>query len=145
MPRPYASSENAILMDYCGDSQVAAPTLNQVRLERDEVEPLFQQVLRNVELMLQHDMIHGDLSAYNILYWQGEIRLIDFPQVVDVYTNREARFILERDVVRTCEYFARQGATCDFMAIVERLWSEYGPPDLYDPAADEFLLEEITL
>jgi serine/threonine-protein kinase RIO1 len=30
---------------------------------------LFAKVMRNIELLLQHDFIHGNLSAYNILYW----------------------------------------------------------------------------
>ena len=39
-----------------------------------------------------------DLSAYNILYWDGKITLIDFPQVVETSTNYSAAFILEREV-----------------------------------------------
>src|SRR5688500_2115717 len=81
VPRPYAAGENAILMTYYGDEQRAAPTLNEVHLSKAEATPLFEEVLRNIELLLQHGQIHGDLSAYNILYWQGSVVLIDFPQV----------------------------------------------------------------
>jgi RIO kinase 1 len=137
VPRPYATSENAILMEYVGDAQMAASTLNRIRLEPDEAEPLFREVMRNVELMLQCEMVHGDLSAYNILYWEGQITLIDFPQVVDTYRNREARRILERDVTRICEYFRRQGAEHDPVAITEELWNEYGEPDPYELVPDE--------
>ena len=63
--------------------------------------------------MLQNGMIHGDLSAYNILYWEGEITLIDFPQVTDSRGNTHARDILARDVTRVCEYFADQGVDND--------------------------------
>jgi RIO kinase 1 len=122
VPRPVASSENAILMDYRGDAQIAAPTLNQVRLEADEAGWLFQEVLRNVELMLQYEMIHGDLSAYNVLYWKGGITIIDFPQVISSSSNSEAYPILRRDVQRVCDYFSRQGVRCDPAAIVEELW-----------------------
>ena len=65
--------------------------------------------MRNIEIMLVNGMIHGDLSAYNILYWEGEITLIDFPQVTDSRVNRQAYLILERDIKRVCEYFAAQG------------------------------------
>ena len=67
--QPFAAADNAILMDYWGDEHMAAPTLNTVALELDEAESLFMEVMSNVELMLQNDLIHGDLSAYNILYW----------------------------------------------------------------------------
>ena len=126
VPRPLAAGANAILMEYCGDAHRAAPTLQEVDLASDEAPVLFAEAMRNVELMLSHDLIHGDLSAYNILYWEGAIALIDFPQVINVYVNRQAREILTRDVTRTCEYFSRQGVACDPAAIAGDLWSRYG-------------------
>src|SRR5205085_12669452 len=41
VPRPFAASENAILMAFCGDLSAAAPPLSHVHLDRDEAEPLF--------------------------------------------------------------------------------------------------------
>lgn len=125
VPRPVASSENAILMGYCGDAQVAAPTLNRVRLDPDEAVPLFAKVLHNVELMLQLGLVHGDLSAYNILYWSGQLTIIDFPQVTDSRANSKAYPIFLRDIERVCDYFARQGVECDPAAITDELWSNY--------------------
>jgi RIO kinase 1 len=117
-------------MSYHGDERMAAPTLNTVRLERDEAEELFREVLRNVDLMLQHDLVHGDLSAYNILYWApdgppGEITLIDFPQVINLRANQKAHFILKRDIQRICEYFAQQGVENDPEAIMDDLWNRH--------------------
>jgi len=142
VPRPVASSLNAILMSYHGDEQMAAPTLNTVSLEREEAEALFREVLRNIELMLRFDLVHGDLSAYNILYWApagppGEITLIDFPQVINLRANQKARFILERDIQRISEYFAEQGVACDPAAILDRLWTRHvGTLDPDDQKAD---------
>jgi RIO kinase 1 len=142
VPRPIAASDNAILMSYHGDEHLAAPTLNTVALERDEAEELFQEVLRNVDLMLQYDLVHGDLSAYNILYWEGTITLIDFPQVVNLHSNRKAHTILARDIERTCEYFSQQGVRCDAQTITDRLWRSYvQEPDPEDLAADQSRLE----
>ena len=137
VPEPIASSENAILMTYIGDRNAAAPTLNGVNLARPEAGRLFQIVLDNIELMLQHDLIHGDLSAYNILYRAGEITLIDFPQVVDSRGNSEAYFILQRDISRVCEYFMAQGLDCDPDAILDDFWGRYVALDPADQAADE--------
>jgi RIO kinase 1 len=109
VPRPYASDSNAILMDYIGDEQMAAPPLNTIHLDVDEAKPLFERVIGNIELMLSGGVVHGDLSAYNILYWEGEITLIDFPQVIHPDQNRNAFRIFERDVTRVCEYFTSQG------------------------------------
>jgi RIO kinase 1 len=137
VPEPVAASENAILMGYIGDERLAAPTLSEVSLARDEAATLFNEVLWNIDLMLQHDMIHGDLSAYNVLYWEGKITLIDFPQVTNSQNNRQARFILQRDITRLCEYFARQGVVQNPRAITAELWQRYVEKDGRDRAADE--------
>jgi RIO kinase 1 len=125
VPQPIAASDNAILMSYVGNERIAAPTLNQVDLSPAEAKPLFQEVLRNIELMLQNNLIHGDLSAYNILYWAGKITLIDFPQVVNSRTNSNAYSILQRDITRTSEYFAAQGVSSDPNVITAELWARY--------------------
>jgi RIO kinase 1 len=129
-------------MSYHGDEYMAAPTLNTVVLERDEAGRLYREVLRNLDLMLQHGLIHGDLSAYNILYWKpngqpAEITLIDFPQVVNLRANEKARTILDRDIHRTCEYFAQQGVDCQASEVASRLWARYVTEmDPQDRAAD---------
>jgi RIO kinase 1 len=99
--------------------------LHGVLLAPGEAEPLCDEVLRNIELMLAHGMIHGDLSAYNILYWEGKVTLIDFPQVTMSESNHNAYRIFQRDVRRVCEYFAMQGVERDADAIVRRLWGRY--------------------
>lgn len=125
VPKPYAVADNAILMSYIGDENRAAPTLNTVTLKASEAPFLFKSVLRNIEVLLAHDRIHGDLSAYNILYWDSHITLIDFPQITDLHHNPNASDILKRDITRVCEYFATQGIKSDPEAIFQDLWTRY--------------------
>jgi RIO kinase 1 len=125
VPQPIAVSSNAILMSYVGDENMGAHTLSEVSLSPEEAGPLFKEVMRNIELMLQFDLIHGDLSAYNILYWEGQITIIDFPQVTNVFSNTQARMILERDIYRVCEYFIEQGVPCNPEAIFREMWRRY--------------------
>lgn len=141
VPRAFAVGDNVILMSYYGDEHIAAPTLNTIRLEADEAHTLFQEVLRNIDLMLQHNLIHADLSAYNILYWEGDITLIDFPQVTDSQSNPQAYFILQRDITRICEYFAGQGVDCHPADLMDDFWYRYGglSPDELMFAGDETL------
>ena len=125
IPEPFASGNNAILMGYIGDRDLAAPTLDTVELGPAEARQLFQRVLFNIELMLAHARVHADLSAYNILYWQGEITLIDFPQAIDPHQNRSAFRIFERDVLRVCEYFSRQGVKSNPRKLAVDLWTRF--------------------
>jgi RIO kinase 1 len=125
VPEPIATGENAILMSYYGDARRAAPALNEIDLPRGEAALLLQEVLRNVDLLLQHGLIHGDLSAYNILYWEGRLTIIDFPQVTSMEGNSNAYTILHRDVTRVCEYFAAQGVPSDPDRLTSELWARY--------------------
>lgn len=128
VPRPYAAGENAILMSYCGDAQTAAPALSDVHLAAGEAQPIWEETVRNVNLMLERGLIHGDLSPYNVLYWQGQMTIIDLPQAVDAYRNPDAYAILARDLTRMAEYLVRHGAVCEADALLEELWSRHALP-----------------
>ncbi len=126
VPEPFVMAHNAILMGFVGDSGRCAPALIEVNLEPGEAHRLFERVLRNIDLLLSQGRIHGDLSAYNILYWKGAITLIDFPQVVSPRENREAYAIFQRDVRRVCDYFVHQGVIADAEQIARQMWESHG-------------------
>jgi len=126
VPKPHAMEKNAILMEYVGDFSNAAPTLNSVTLDPEEARSLFERVIRNIDLLLSNQRIHGDLSAYNILYWDGDITLIDFPQVVPPESNPAAWTIFLRDVTRICQYFNLQGIRSNPSQLASDLWTAHG-------------------
>ena len=139
VPKPYAMEKNAILMGYVGDLDLAAPTLNSVNLDPDEARPLFDRVILNIDLLLQKGRIHGDLSAYNILYWDGGITLIDFPQVVHPEANPSAWTIFLRDVTRVCQYFTSQAIKVNARKLAADLWTSHGHKVIKD--ADPLYLD----
>ena len=131
VPRPIEATDNAILMSYIGDEADAAPQLHRYRATDDEeAEDLLEQCVRAVERMLFHDVVHGDLSPFNVLVWQGEICVIDLPQAVDPKKNRHAEALLTRDVERICEHFARRGVSRDPARTAEDLWTAWTFADL---------------
>ena len=131
VPRPIEATGDAILMSYIGDESYAAPQLHDYRIDdREEAESLLDQLLRAIERMLFHDVIHGDLSPYNVLVWGGEVTLIDFPQAVDAKKNRFAASLLERDVARICEHFERHGVHRPAGRIAADLWTGWELADL---------------
>lgn len=139
VPRPFEMSHNTILMAYIGDLTSPAPTLNEVVLDRHETSSLFQRVLENIDILLDNNLVHGDLSAYNILYWEGDISLIDFPQVVSPGINRNSYAIFTRDVVRICEYFISQGLRLNPHRLAADLWTSHGfhiRPDIHPGMLD---------
>lgn len=125
VPKPWSASHNAIVMDYIGDEHAAAPSLTRLQLPLTQAEDLFDQVIDTVDIMLQRGLIHGDLSAYNILLHEGRAVVIDFPQIVRIGVNRHSRDLFERDLRRVGDYFEGQGVQCDVEALIETLWERY--------------------
>jgi RIO kinase 1 len=84
--------------------------------------------LWNIELWLAHDTVHADLSAFNVLFWQGRAKVIDFPQWLDPRFAPAARRLLERDIRNVGRYFARYGLDVDAAGVAADLWRrfEYG-------------------
>ncbi len=123
VPKPIAQSDNALLMEYFGTEPMPAPALHHVTLAPREARPLFERVMRDVETMLQHGCVHADLSAFNILYWRGDIRIIDLPQAVNPYRNPNAFGLFARDVARVCQYFARYEIDSDAARLARDLWT----------------------
>ncbi|NTW08851.1 MAG: hypothetical protein HGA28_04705 [Anaerolineaceae bacterium] len=140
VPQPFTMAHNAILMSFIGDLDGGAPALSEISLDRQEAVKLFDRTLANIDTLLSCGVIHGDLSAYNILYWEGAITLIDFPQVVAPLENKNALSIFQRDVRRVCEYFSRQGVKANDRRIAADIWTSRGYPMKED--IDVRLLDE---
>lgn len=125
VPAPIKHNEYALMMEYIGDDAMPAPMLIDVTLDANEAPALFERAVHNIEIMLACGWVHGDLSAYNMLYWEGRLAIIDFPQVVDPVANPDARAIFRRDVERVCQYFARYGVRSDPRRLAHDFWSRY--------------------
>lgn len=125
VPQPLTRSSSAILMSYLGEAHDPAPHLQNVSLEQDEARDLFQRIIRNVELWLAHSVVHADLSPFNILYWQGAVTVIDFPQAIDARVNPNAYSLLLRDVSNVWRYFARYGVQADPERLAGWLWRRF--------------------
>ncbi|HLX39068.1 MAG TPA: RIO1 family regulatory kinase/ATPase [Ktedonobacteraceae bacterium] len=130
VPRPLMRSGSAILMEYLGNRQRPAPSLQDVQLARSEVRPVFDCVMHNIELWLANNYVHADLSAYNVLYWQGSARIIDFPQAIDPRFNPNALSLLTRDIENICRYMSRYGVEHDARRIANQLWWRFKKAEL---------------
>lgn len=125
VPAPYACTETAILMEFLGDGEGDSQQLQFAKLEPAEAEVLFQRTLWNIEILMRENVVHGDLSAFNILYNEGQLRIIDFPQAVDPRQNQGAKALLERDISNILQYFNRHrvGLERDAKRMTNNLWN----------------------
>ena len=123
VPNPLAASDDAILMEFVGDRDGPAPQLRQVELAPALARDALQRLLQDVELLLDCHLVHGDLSAYNVLWWADRPWIIDVPQSIDLHASRDGYPHLRRDVQNLERYFARYGLSAGDFA--EQAWQRY--------------------
>ena len=124
VPRPFAQTGSALAMEFIGDTTIA-PQLKDVKLDRDGAQSVLTGITDAIHDMLRLDMIHGDLSPYNILVHNGAPVVIDFPQVIDARFHSQAEEMFRRDVRNVCSYFERHGILVDSETLVKETWDRY--------------------
>ena len=113
VPYPVQRLGRELMLEYLGDGTAAAPRLVNTHVSGDQLADLYRQLLDLLDGLVRCGVVHGDLSPYNLLVWQGRLWAIDFPQAVDPVTNPDGISLLERDVLNTTSWFAKRGVNTD--------------------------------
>jgi RIO kinase 1 len=107
VPKPIAVKNNVLVMEFIGEGGVSAPSLKE-QLPANP-EKVYRQLLTYlVRLYRKADLVHGDLSEYNIMMWKGKPVVFDMSQSVPT-SHSLAKFLLERDLTNVNRFFSRLG------------------------------------
>ena len=99
VPEPHGYYHGVLVMELVTDAEgFSAPRLGELELTAEQAREYHAFLVRQVVRMLCLGLIHGDLSAYNVLVGEDGPVVIDFPQVVSAGGNNAARKMLLRDV-----------------------------------------------
>jgi len=104
-PKPYASYGNVLAMQFIGENGIPAKNLKETELENPE--KVFNEIIANVKKLYRIDLVHSDLSEYNILLKGDVPYLIDFGQAV-VTAHPKALEFLRRDIENLFSYFSKK-------------------------------------
>ncbi len=124
VPYPVEFTGDGMLMQLIGDEVGAAPRLVNARLSPAELACAYDQLLEELSALTRAGLVHADLSAFNVLWWQDRMWLIDFPQAVDLVTNPHGFDMLHHDVITMCDWFARRGVRADGEAVFAELLAD---------------------
>lgn len=113
VPYPVQIDGTEILMEWITHDGETAPRLAQTRPENDLLTSFFGQLRDALAIMVQSGVVHGDLSAYNILAAGERLIIIDLPQVVDLAGNAAGMDFLMRDCTNVCAWFRARGLNVD--------------------------------
>lgn len=162
-PAPLGLYGDAVLvMQFVGRDGVPAPTLHAVD-RRAVSRARWARVYRECALQTHRmfhaaALVHGDLSEYNILLWDGRPWIIDVSQALSVL-HADALAFLRRDCAALTAFFAPlgiptlpvdtlyafvRGPGADDDAVAGGTYASSVPtPESYDPAAAEALFDEL--
>ncbi len=109
VPKPVMLYEGVLLMEVVvGHDGQPAPRLIDAHLPPDRAATLYADLRGQMVRMLCCDLVHGDLSPYNVLLGQNGPVVIDFPQVVGAAHNSQAEAFFQRDLQNLRRFFAAQ-------------------------------------
>ncbi len=106
-PKPITTLDNILLMEFIGENNTPAPTAH--KKPPKDPEKFFQKLLNELDKFInQANLIHGDLSNFNILNHNENPVIIDVSQAV-VKDHQIAKELLERDIENINREFKNLG------------------------------------
>jgi RIO kinase 1 len=124
VPDPIAVERNVLVMEYIGEEGDPAPRLSEVTVENPETA--FEVVREYVRRLYDAGLVHGDLSEYNLVVYEGELAVIDVGQAVTVHHPNADEF-LQRDCRNVAAFFARLGVDTSGDALYEYVTENADP------------------
>jgi RIO kinase 1 len=106
VPDPIAVERNALVMEFLGHDGERAKRLAEVHVENPQTA--YEVVREYVRRLYDAGLVHGDLSEYNVVVYDGHLVVIDVGQAVTIH-HPNAEDFLGRDCENVANFFARQG------------------------------------
>jgi RIO kinase 1 len=108
VPEPIYIKNNVLIMEYIGFESIPAPKLKDIKSPKDTIK-LLNEILYFIKNLYQKaNLVHGDLSEFNILYHNQKPVVIDISQAVTTQ-HPKAEIYLVRDITNVFNYFEKIG------------------------------------
>ncbi|XP_042299308.1 serine/threonine-protein kinase RIO3-like [Sceloporus undulatus] len=103
--------KHVLVMSFIGQDQVPAPKLKEVKLNSEDMKKAYYQVLQMMQKLYKEcNLVHADLSEYNMLWHGGQVWLIDVSQSVEP-THPHGLEFLFRDCRNVSQFFQKGGVS----------------------------------
>ncbi|XP_052163641.1 uncharacterized protein LOC127780724 [Oryza glaberrima] len=108
-PKPLLLRLHVLVMEFIGKGGWAAPRLKDAALSDDKLRESYFELITTMRTLYQKcKLVHGDLSEYNILYFEGHLYIIDVSQSVDL-DHPSALEFLKEDCLHVTDFFKKRG------------------------------------
>lgn len=107
-PEVIASKRHVLVMSFIGENNCPAPKLKDALLDSADYIVAYDQVVDGMKVLYtQANLIHADLSEYNILWHNDQCYFIDVSQSTEP-THNDAFHFLMRDCENVTNFFSRK-------------------------------------
>ncbi|XP_006808314.1 serine/threonine-protein kinase RIO3 [Neolamprologus brichardi] len=110
-PEVVLLKKHILVMSFIGKDHVPAPKLKDAMLNSEDLKKAYYQVLHVMQQLYQEcNLVHADLSEYNMLWHEGKVWLIDVSQSVEP-THPHGLEFLFRDCRNVSTFFQKRGVS----------------------------------
>jgi len=102
VPQPIDTNRHAIVME-----KIDGVELSRTKLESEQVLPILNLVLDEMQTAYREGYVHADMSEYNVFVTNEGVVVFDWPQAVPT-DHENAKELLTRDVENILSYFERK-------------------------------------
>jgi RIO kinase 1 len=107
VPKPFFVKSNVLAMEFIGAQGEPAPLLREHVLS--DPGGFYEKIVTEVQRMCQKaNLVHGDLSEYNVMVYENSPVIIDVSQAVSL-DHPMAEVMLKRDISNVNRYFRSLG------------------------------------
>nr|XP_023014701.1 serine/threonine-protein kinase RIO1-like [Leptinotarsa decemlineata] len=108
VPRPVSLNSHVLLMTFIGKEGWPAPKLKDVELSLSKAGEAYREtVVMMWQMYNKCKLVHADLSEFNMLYYNGQIYIIDVSQSVEHDHPRALEF-LRKDCNNITDFFRKK-------------------------------------
>jgi RIO kinase 1 len=105
VPKPIAFLGNVVVMEFIGVGGIPAPKL----IDREVRKNDYTRIMKAIDIIYSKaQLVHSDLSEYNVLKYDDKLEIIDFGSGVSS-KHPSAEEYLRRDVSNINRFFERRG------------------------------------
>ena len=123
VPEPFVERNNVLLMEFIGEDEIPAPQLREASLTPDQARKAFETTVEYVRLLYHANLVHADLSEFNMLMDGNEVVFIDMGQSVTLDHPNAMEFLM-RDVHNVTRFFRKKGVRIEDGAVADAVLGE---------------------
>ena len=111
-------THHVLVMEFVGKNNEIAPMLKDKKPK--DPKKFFKKIIKNMKHLYETELVHADLSEFNILNLDETPVFIDFSQCSSLQDQRAEEYLL-RDLKNVCNFFKKQGLKLDNEKVMEKI------------------------